>query len=128
MAAEDLRACQTLWTSIDSPWLHRVDQAKLGRELDVVRQMAVICPEFAPPTRSLTESFLSTLVAVPDSEPFVGPKQAGLLAMMAGNDPGSARPDSGLRQSAPAAPARPPESPGPGPFARQTAGTSSLPR
>lgn len=74
MAAEDLRAGQTLWTSIDSPWLHKVDQAKLGRELDVVRQMtpSYVLSSHLPPARALTKSFLSTLATVPDSEPFVG--------------------------------------------------------
>src|SRR5918996_481681 len=39
MNPEDLRAGQSLWTKIDSPWLHKVDQTKFARELDVVRQM-----------------------------------------------------------------------------------------
>jgi flavorubredoxin len=86
-----LRQAQTLWTTIDSPWLHKVDQAKFGRELDVVRAMepSYILSSHLPPAHSLTATFLTSLAAVPDAEPFVGPNQAALTAMLAGMTQGA---------------------------------------
>jgi len=85
IAPEDLRAGQTLWTSIDSPWLHKVDQAKFARELNVVRDLepSYVLSSHLPPARARTESFISTLAGVPDADPFVGPNQAALTAMLA---------------------------------------------
>lgn len=91
MPAEDLRAGQTLWTTIDSPWLHKVDQAKFARELNIVRDMepAYVLSSHLAPARTCTESFISTLAAVPGAEPFIGPNQAALSAMLAEMTQGS---------------------------------------
>jgi glyoxylase-like metal-dependent hydrolase (beta-lactamase superfamily II) len=86
IAAGDLRAGQTLWTTIDSPWLKKVDRATFASELNVVREMdpAYVLSTHLPPAHSLTEAFLTTLAGVPDAEPFVGPNQAALEGMLAG--------------------------------------------
>jgi flavorubredoxin len=85
IAPEDLRAGQTLWSTIDSPWLHKVDQAKFAHELDLVRQMepSYVLSSHLPPAQNCTKAFLSTLAKVPETEPFVGPDQAALIAMLA---------------------------------------------
>ncbi len=85
MNTEALRQGQQLWTSIDSPWLHKVDQTKFAAELNIVREMApsYILSTHLPPARSLTEPFLAALAGVPDGQPFVGPNQAALEMMLA---------------------------------------------
>jgi glyoxylase-like metal-dependent hydrolase (beta-lactamase superfamily II) len=84
--ADDLRQGQVLWTSIDSPWLHKVDESKFAAELAEVRRIepAHVLSSHLPPAQRLTEVFLSSLAAVPGAEPFVGPNQAALEAMLAG--------------------------------------------
>ena len=90
-----LRERQILWTSLDSPWLHKVDQAKFASELDGVRQMN---PEFLlsshlpPAGRGLIEFSVKSLASVPDAPPFVGPDQAALTAMLAQMTEGSSVP------------------------------------
>jgi glyoxylase-like metal-dependent hydrolase (beta-lactamase superfamily II) len=70
ISSDDLRQGQILWTSIDSP--------------------CMILSSHLPPSRSLTDIFLTNLAAVPDAPAFVGPNQAGLEAMLAGMTQGSA--------------------------------------
>jgi len=86
IGADELRRGQVLWTSIDSPWLHKVDQRKFAAELGVVREMdpKVVLSSHLPPASSLTQTFLSSLASVPDAQPFVGPNQAALEMMLAG--------------------------------------------
>lgn len=85
IAAEELRAGQTLWATIDAPWLHNVDRAKFAAALDGVRRMnpSLVLSAHLPPARSCTESLLANLAGVPDAEPFVGPNQAAFQAMLA---------------------------------------------
>ena len=92
IAVEELRQGQVLWTRIDSPWLHKIDHAKLAADLNVVRQMEPthILSSHLPPASGLTEVFLSSIAAVPDADPFVGPNQAALTAMLAGMTQGAA--------------------------------------
>lgn len=80
-----LRERQILWTSIDSPWLHKVDQAKFGAELESIRQMDVelLMSSHLPPARGLIEDSIKSLASVPDATPFVGPDQVALTAMLA---------------------------------------------
>jgi glyoxylase-like metal-dependent hydrolase (beta-lactamase superfamily II) len=85
LPAEELRAGQTLWATLDAPWLHNVDRTKFAHELDRVRRMepALVLSAHLPPARSSTEALLANLANVPDAEPFVGPNQAALQAMLA---------------------------------------------
>lgn len=82
---EELHAGQTLWTTIDSPWLHKVDGAKLAQELDVLRRMepSYVLSSHLPPARACTEALISTMTRVPEADPFVGPSQAEFTSMLA---------------------------------------------
>ena len=81
----ELAQAMTTFAGMLSPWIHMLDQGKFAQHLDVVRQMApkMILSGHLPPARGRTEQFLKSLAAAPSSEPFVGPNQAALEAMMA---------------------------------------------
>jgi glyoxylase-like metal-dependent hydrolase (beta-lactamase superfamily II) len=80
-----LRGGQVLWTTVDSPWLHKVDRGMLAAELTKIRQMEpeVVYSAHLPPARSMTDWMIESLVAAPEANEFVGPNQAALEAMMA---------------------------------------------
>ncbi|MFB7106784.1 MBL fold metallo-hydrolase [Streptomyces hydrogenans] len=89
---EDLAATQTMWATIDSPWVHLVDAEKYRATLEEMRAMnpeIVLCTHLPPAVR-MTDRMLATLAAVPDSDPFVGPDQAALEAMLRSFEPGAA--------------------------------------
>ncbi len=76
---------QQLWTQMDSPWLHRVDEQKFGADLKQIEALepSWLLSSHLPPSSTLTGEFLRSLAAVPASEPFIGPDQAALEAMLA---------------------------------------------
>jgi len=80
-----LRERMTLWATIDSPWLHKVDQVKFAVELNSIRQMdaELLLSSHLPPARGLMEACLTCLAGAPDATPFVGPDQVALTAMLA---------------------------------------------
>jgi len=82
---EELLEGQRLWTSIDSPWLHNVDRQRFGGELKRIGELepSWILSSHLPPAKGMTETLLDSLAGVPDSQPFVGPNQAALTAMLA---------------------------------------------
>jgi flavorubredoxin len=85
VAADDLRQGQMLWATVDSPWLHNVDEGKFGGALNRVRELDAswLLSTHVPPANTLTDRFLQNLAGVPASAPFVGPNQVALEAMLA---------------------------------------------
>jgi glyoxylase-like metal-dependent hydrolase (beta-lactamase superfamily II) len=80
-----LREAQTLWATIDAPWLHTVDRSALAKLLGRVREMApklLLSSHLAPAPGAMLERLLTTLAAVPEAKPFVGPNQAELMRML----------------------------------------------
>jgi len=93
LADADLREGQVRWATIDSPWLHQVDRGVLARELDAFAtwEPSLILSSHLPAAPGgLLGRFLESVAAVPDAEPFVGPDQAALEAMLAGAPAGAA--------------------------------------
>ena len=92
VGAEELRAAQLLWATVDSPWVHRVDRAAYAAELGAMRALApsVVLSTHLPPAVGALDGFLDTLLLAPDAEPFTGPDQAALEAMLAGFAPAPA--------------------------------------
>lgn len=87
--AGDLRAAQLLWASVDSPWVHSVDA---GKYLPAVRALRAMEPELIlsthlPPASGIGDVLFDTLAAAPETDPFVGPDQAALEAVLAGFEP-----------------------------------------
>jgi flavorubredoxin len=80
LARETLRERQTLWATIDAPWLHSANEAWLAKALGSVRQMSpsAIFSSHLPPAFGMTEPLLGALSAARSAAPFVGPDQAAL--------------------------------------------------
>lgn len=81
----ELRQGQTLWATVDAPWLHKVDRAVLATELDAIRRLApsmILSSHLPAAGAALTDRLLATVAEVPSAPPFVGPDQAGLEQML----------------------------------------------
>jgi flavorubredoxin len=84
ISPKELKEMGTLWATIDAPWIHNIDRAAYGKALEQVRQMdpSMVLSAHLPAAPGMTEQLLETLAAVPDANPFVGPDQAALEAMI----------------------------------------------
>lgn len=76
---------QRLWTMMDSPWLHKVDERKFVADLKAIEslQPSWVLSSHLPPSNALLGEFIASIAAIPASEPFVMPNQAALEAMLA---------------------------------------------
>jgi len=85
LSEEVLRRGQVLWTTVDSPWLHRVEKRAFAASLDAIRTMdpEIVLSAHLPPARSMTGWMLESLAAAPDAAEFVGPNQSELESMLA---------------------------------------------
>jgi flavorubredoxin len=83
--SDALREGQMMWSRVDAPWLHKVDQVKFGASLDEVARLdpTIVLSAHLPPARGMLPQMLRNLADVPASEPLVMPNQAQLEAMMA---------------------------------------------
>ncbi|WP_185899861.1 hypothetical protein [Streptomyces sp. WAC07061] len=88
--AEDLKAAQLLWASVDSPWAQNVDPARFLATADPLRSAGpgTVLSTHLPPATGLTPRLLDTLTAVPGLTPYTGPDQAALEQMLATFAPG----------------------------------------
>lgn len=86
---DDLRAAQLLWATVDSPWVHTVDPDRFLATLRPLRAMdpSAVLSAHLPPAIGRTAELLDTIAAAPHTDPFVGPDQAALQAMLAGFEP-----------------------------------------
>jgi flavorubredoxin len=85
VSEKDLADGQILWSTIDAPWLHKVDQSALAEELNVIRRMepSMILSSHLPAAgANVTERLVSTLARVPSAQPFIGPNQPALEQML----------------------------------------------
>lgn len=87
--ADQLRCGQLLWATVDSPWVHTTDAAGYLRTIEPIRAMdpATILSTHLPPAIGRTTQFLEMLTAAPQADPFIGPDQQALEAMLASLDP-----------------------------------------
>ena len=84
IAPAELAARQLLWASVDSPWVHLVDQVKFDRTLDLLAAFkpAAILSTHLPPAIDRTDQLLTTAHTAPSAPPFTGPDQLALEAML----------------------------------------------
>jgi hypothetical protein len=75
---------QMLWTSVDSPWVHVADQARFDASLEPIRAFdpSIVLSTHLPPAIGRTAELLATASRAPGTEPFVGPDQAALEALL----------------------------------------------
>ena len=88
----ELRQGQTLWATLDSPWLHAVDVDTFSSQLDRVRRLdpsMILSSHLPAASADLTERMLATLAAVPSVPLFSGPDQAALEELLAGMTAGT---------------------------------------
>lgn len=85
MGAENLRKAMVFWATVDAPWLHTVDRTLFDKNLNRIRELSpkLICSAHLPIAREMTEDLLENLRAAPEAQPFVGPDQKALEAMLA---------------------------------------------
>jgi hypothetical protein len=82
----ELRAGPTLWVTIDSPWIHKVDRTSFSDELSQLRGLepnVVLSGHLPPASGSMLGRLVDALDAAPDAAPFAGPDQQVLQQMMA---------------------------------------------
>jgi len=85
LSDQELREGQVFWATLDSPWLHKVDGAAFAQELNGIRDMdpsLVLSSHLPAAPGSMTARLLASLEAAPAAQPFVGPDQAALEAML----------------------------------------------
>jgi hypothetical protein len=89
---DELRAAQLMWATIDSPWVHNVDTGKYLQTVKAVQAMDadVILSTHLPPARGLETQLFDMLADAPRTDPFVGPDQHALEAMLASFEPAAA--------------------------------------
>jgi flavorubredoxin len=82
--AAELRQGQVLWSRIDAPWVHSVDQAKFATQLKQVGELkpSTILSSHLPPATRLMDTFLETIASAPNAPVFVGPNQPALEMML----------------------------------------------
>lgn len=88
----DLRAAQLLWATIDSPWVHNVDTVRYLKTVRSLQAMDadVILSTHLPPATGLGAQLFEMLAQAPKADPFVGPDQQALQAMLASFEPAGA--------------------------------------
>ena len=92
LSEAELQAGQTLWATLDSPWLHSVDADTFSRQLDGIRRLdpsMILSSHLPAAPGDLTGHLLSTLASVPTCPPFVGPDQEALESLLAGMTSGA---------------------------------------
>ena len=85
LSETDLKDGQVLWATIDSPWIHKVDKAAFGRELDAFRAIApklILCNHLPPAPGTMMDRLVGSLTAAPGAHGFVGPNQAAFEEML----------------------------------------------
>jgi len=84
MEPEDLRRGMVTWTTLDSPWLHSIDIDRFLVTLNGVRDLSpeVILSSHLPVARGMTDTLLGHLATAATAEPFVGPDQPALEAIL----------------------------------------------
>lgn len=89
LAEDDLAAAQRLWATVDSPWVAGVEREAFRSSLVPLRRLdpPVVLSTHLPPARHATGRLLDTIATAPEADPFVGPDQATLEAMLAGFAP-----------------------------------------
>jgi glyoxylase-like metal-dependent hydrolase (beta-lactamase superfamily II) len=74
-----------LWSTVDAPWLHQVDRPAYDAALRELRRLAPrhVLSSHLPPATGIVDALLDAAADVPDADPWVGPDQAALEAMLA---------------------------------------------
>ncbi len=83
---DELRQGQVRWATIDSPWVHKVDEASFAKDLRAISDLEptmILSSHLPAAPGDMTSRMLAALEATSTAEPFVGPDQAALEQMLA---------------------------------------------
>lgn len=82
--AEEVRAAQLLWATVDSPWVHTVDTAKFAASFQPLRDFdpSTILSTHLPPAENCCERLVANVLEAPQADAFVGPDQAAMEALL----------------------------------------------
>jgi glyoxylase-like metal-dependent hydrolase (beta-lactamase superfamily II) len=85
----DLLVGQLRWAAVDSPWVQNIDTNRYLATVAPIREMdpTAILSTHLPPAVSRTAEMLEMLAMAPQADPFVGPDQRALEAVLAGFEP-----------------------------------------
>jgi flavorubredoxin len=85
IGTEDLREGMVRWATVDAPWLHIVDRNLFDKSLNRIRELSpkLILSAHLPVARDMSEELIGNLRTAPEAQPFVGPDQKALEAMLA---------------------------------------------
>jgi len=80
----ELLAAQTLWTSIDTPWVNKIDRAVLDDELTRLQglDLSMILSAHLPASTGIVRQQLDGVRAAPDALPFVGPTLESMMQVL----------------------------------------------
>jgi flavorubredoxin len=85
LSDEQLREGQVFWTTVDSPWIHKVDDKKLAAELDGIRALKpemILSSHLAAARGDQLDRLLANVAAAPSAPKFAGPTQPMLEQML----------------------------------------------
>lgn len=73
-----------LWSTVDSPWVGAVDRGAFETALDGIDRLSpdLVLSSHLPPAAGMLDELLRILARVPDADPWVGPDQAALEAIL----------------------------------------------
>jgi flavorubredoxin len=86
ISTENLRDGMITWATVDAPWLHITDRVLFNRSLNCIRELSpkLILSAHLPVAYEMAEELFEYLGAAPEAQPFVGPDQKALEAMLQG--------------------------------------------
>ncbi len=89
VSPDEVAGAQLLWASVDSSWVHKVDQAKYEAGFEPFRAFdpSWTFSVHLPPIQGSLDPMMQTLRGAPDVPEFVGPDQVALEAMLASFEP-----------------------------------------
>ena len=86
LTEDQLREGQVFWATVDSPWLHHVEESAISNAFDEIRAMQpkmVLSSHLPAADGKYLDRLIDSLVAAPKTTRFAGPDQAALEAMLA---------------------------------------------
>jgi flavorubredoxin len=85
MKPSNLRESMVFWATVDAPWLHLVNRTLFEKNLNSIRELSpkLILSAHLPVACDMTNKLLENLSSATEAQPFVGPDQQALEAMLA---------------------------------------------
>jgi flavorubredoxin len=92
VAADALLEGFGMFNKGNHPWVHLADEAKLGKALNVIKEMnpQTILSAHLAPASGMVDQFLETMSHLPSADPFIGPNQLEIEQIMAQVNAGQA--------------------------------------